>query len=63
MIKVIGGQIIAGAAKAGIDVAKAALEPEGSAWKDFDEARRHFTPEMAKDIYDKKGDAAIKGDY
>ena len=38
LIKVIGGQLLAGAAKAGTDAAKASLEPEGSKYKDFGEA-------------------------
>jgi hypothetical protein len=37
LAKVIGGQLLAGAAKAAIDVAKAKLEPEGSMFKDFDQ--------------------------
>ncbi|GIZ41164.1 hypothetical protein CKM354_000447900 [Cercospora kikuchii] len=61
LIKVIGGQLVAGAAKAAIDAAKAHLEPEGSSFKDFDQARRAFTPEMAKDLYEKKAYAGIKG--
>jgi hypothetical protein len=37
LVKVIGGQLLAGAAKAAVDVAKAKLEPEGSSYKDFDQ--------------------------
>lgn len=40
LVKVIGGQLLAGAAKAAVDVAKAHLEPEGSKYKDFDEVGR-----------------------
>ncbi|USW50254.1 hypothetical protein Slin15195_G035730 [Septoria linicola] len=61
LIKVIGGQLFAGAAKAGIDIAKAKLEPDGSQFKDFEEARRAFTPEMVKDLYEKKGDPKVRG--
>ncbi|CAK1358653.1 hypothetical protein CB0940_06766 [Cercospora beticola] len=61
LIKVIGGQLVAASAKAAIDVAKAHLEPEGPKFKDFDQARRAFTPEMAKDLYLKKVSSGIKG--
>ncbi|KAF7188140.1 hypothetical protein HII31_10425 [Pseudocercospora fuligena] len=61
LIKVIGGQLIAGAAKAGVDVAKAHMDQAHEDFKDFDSARQAFTPEMAKDIYDNKKDPNIKG--
>ncbi|KAK4626137.1 hypothetical protein CLAFUW4_04459 [Fulvia fulva] len=59
LVRVIGGQLISGVARAGIDVAKAHLEPESSKYKDFDEARRAFTPEMAKDFYEKREGGVI----
>ncbi|KAH7090625.1 hypothetical protein FB567DRAFT_590007 [Paraphoma chrysanthemicola] len=61
LAKVIGGQLLAGAAKAGVDIAKAKLEPEGPKFSDFDKAREAFTQELAKDLYDKRYPAAVKG--
>lgn len=40
LVRVIGGQLISGVARAGIDVAKAHLEPESSKYKDFDEVSK-----------------------
>jgi hypothetical protein len=37
LVKVIGGHLLAGAAKAAVDVARAKLEPEGPEYKDFDQ--------------------------
>lgn len=62
LIKVVAGQFIAGAAKLGVDAAKAALDPLAPDFKNFDDARRHFTPEMAHDMYKNKGGTGVKGE-
>ncbi|KAF4550843.1 Hypothetical protein D9617_15g041930 [Elsinoe fawcettii] len=60
LVKVIGGQLLAGAAKAAVDIASGELKGDGTDIKDFEEARRHFTPVMAKDLYVKRV-AGVKG--
>ena len=42
LVKVIGGQLIAGAAKIAVDATKAHLEVEGNDYKDFDSVSRFY---------------------
>ncbi|KAH6642731.1 hypothetical protein C7974DRAFT_409265 [Boeremia exigua] len=61
LVKVIGGQLLAGAAKIAVDATKAKLEPEGDSFKDFDAARTAFTQELVKDLYNHRSPSTIKG--
>ncbi|KNG51991.1 hypothetical protein DDE82_006946 [Stemphylium lycopersici] len=60
LVKVIGGQLLAGAAKIAVDATKAHLEAEGTDYKDFDAARKSFTKTLSKDLYEKRV-AGVKG--
>ncbi|RYO13356.1 hypothetical protein AA0111_g12257 [Alternaria arborescens] len=68
LIKVIGGQLLAGAAKIAVDATKAHLEVEKADFNNFDDAREAFTKSLSKDLYEKrvagvKGVACYNGPY
>ncbi|KAL1793761.1 hypothetical protein ACET3X_008743 [Alternaria dauci] len=70
LIKVIGGQLLAGAAKVAVDATKAHLEAEVAKddFNNFDDARESFTKKLVQDLWSKKvpgtkGVACYNGPY